>query len=686
MKQYIIFFLPFFCTAQPVVVGSDTAVSRQGNTSFPAADSDNEIRGFAAMENGFTLENNTASCLFNAFFPISGDIIFNCGTLNLNEDLVCEVGASITNVGSINGNSYTLKFTTTQGFTLPAGAASDVLALLDEVTEARVVNCADWSYDNNYIAVGIDAGTGNELFVYSFDGSTLTLENSINIATSVYSVRWHPSDHYIAVGLASGQDDVEVYHFNTSTKALAKTGGAALTGTGEAVAWNPAGTYLASSSTDNAEEVEIFSFSGGSITSVHTYNLAPDRDMGRSAMEWDSSGDYLATGFKDYAGEPELIVFYWNGSTLTQNATSDPGAAVSAVSYSPVNSYVAVGLSGGSERLRIYDHDSGGGTITNKTSAYVGESSSVLAVHWSPDGTQLVVGLAAGTGTEFRVYDFDSVAVTLTLAAELGSSANILSVRWSPSGSYIARGDANFNAGVYSLATSAESGNLFTINNLKMVFNSDVTLKKVMKAKGTCFIDGRGHILDLQETAGFVIDAGASLLFKDITIKSVSDDRIQCLDNLSTLSLRNVVLELDNDFTFTKGKIDIVGDVAITGTHKFTYQSNQTSTIYSYATWYFDAGMTFSYDTSSSSLLAMEDSTAKLHLYEATLYSTVPGLQLTKGTLVIEGTCPVESDATIQADGITLGDGVSASNNVKVKVLPESGLEQNSGFFVYKNV
>ena len=46
----------------PVVIGSDSAVSRQTQATFPAADSDNEMNGFAVFENGILTDRN--ECFF----------------------------------------------------------------------------------------------------------------------------------------------------------------------------------------------------------------------------------------------------------------------------------------------------------------------------------------------------------------------------------------------------------------------------------------------------------------------------------------------------------------------------------------------------------------------------------------------------------------------------------------------
>jgi hypothetical protein len=93
-----------------LVVGSNTTPSRPALTTFPAADGDNEMRGFAAFENGFTLQNSSTSCLYNSFFPISGTITFNGGTLELDRDLVLTNTVSFADGGIIDGNSYALEF------------------------------------------------------------------------------------------------------------------------------------------------------------------------------------------------------------------------------------------------------------------------------------------------------------------------------------------------------------------------------------------------------------------------------------------------------------------------------------------------------------------------------------------------------------------------------------------------
>lgn len=103
---WVVFFLCF--SARAVIYGSLTAVSRQALITLPANDATNELRGFGAFENGFTLTNASTACLFTSLFPVSGPISLNGGTLTLNQSMVLDSDADIKSAGIIVGNNYKL--------------------------------------------------------------------------------------------------------------------------------------------------------------------------------------------------------------------------------------------------------------------------------------------------------------------------------------------------------------------------------------------------------------------------------------------------------------------------------------------------------------------------------------------------------------------------------------------------
>ena len=52
---------------------------------------------------------------------------------------------------------------------------------------------------------------------------------------------------------------------------------------------------------------------------------------------------------------------------------------------------------------------------------------------------------------------------------------------------------------------------------------------------------------------------------------------------------------------------------------------------------------------------------------------------------MIEGQCPFVSAATTQTNGIWIGNG-NPADDIKVKVLPESGIITENGYVSYGNV
>lgn len=108
-----------------ISVGSDGQVSYEALTVFPQADGDNEMNGFSQFEAGFTLEDSSTSCIFDSFFPVSGTVEMNAGTLNLSKDLFFFDETSLLSMGSINGAGHLLDLS--QGITAVWAPSSIIL-------------------------------------------------------------------------------------------------------------------------------------------------------------------------------------------------------------------------------------------------------------------------------------------------------------------------------------------------------------------------------------------------------------------------------------------------------------------------------------------------------------------------------------------------------------------------------
>lgn len=130
MKHFIIALLFFTSPINAgATIGSNSAASRQAIASFNG--SNNEMRGFAAFENGFTFGNFSTTCLFNSFYPVSGPITMNGGTLTLSLPLVLGKTATLITGGIFTGNGLSIDLPNVPGtFSLGGATTFDTVKLV----------------------------------------------------------------------------------------------------------------------------------------------------------------------------------------------------------------------------------------------------------------------------------------------------------------------------------------------------------------------------------------------------------------------------------------------------------------------------------------------------------------------------------------------------------------------------
>jgi len=270
--------------------------------------------------------------------------------------------------------------------------------------------------------------------------------------------------------------------------------------------------------------------------------------------------------------------------------------------------------------------------------------------------------------------------LNLTSSCDLPTTGTIngngYTVAWAP------------HIGTLSLpSTIGLPGALYFIN-ANVTFNASVFLQAPLYFYGGCTLDGNGYSLDLGTTGSIIVASSSSLSVKNVRILNLNGTNLVCTDTTGLISFDQVSCQLSGDYSFSQGALAIIGDTLFTGTYKFTYRTTQMSTIYGGAMWYFDSGMTFSYDPSNSAanLLNFQNSEAILYFYETSLYAPSTGLQLTKGTWTFDGICPVYSTGVTMMNGIVLGDGVTTASSMSLNILPETSLNITSGYLVNNNV
>lgn len=222
-----------------------------------------------------------------------------------------------------------------------------------------------------------------------------------------------------------------------------------------------------------------------------------------------------------------------------------------------------------------------------------------------------------------------------------------------------------------------------------LYLRSNLTLNAQWTFSGNATINGAANSIIFGKGGSIKVERGSRLTFKDMIVKGITADSIWCADDAAQVVFDNMWVDLDADYTFSKGFLAINNLCILGGQDKrFVYASAAQSLIKSRATLCLDRDFTLAYApiVPQSDRLAFEDDSSRLVLQEATLYSTATGLQLTKGCLEVQDHCYLESSALTKANGIMLGDGISAANDVTLDVHPGSNLELYSGYVVYKNL
>lgn len=238
----------------------------------------------------------------------------------------------------------------------------------------------------------------------------------------------------------------------------------------------------------------------------------------------------------------------------------------------------------------------------------------------------------------------------------IGSTAFTITSSGSIIGSTLA---VEFRTIVTDLALSTS----MTFSDVTLIFNNDVRILAPLQFRGKCKISGRGNFLHLKNGGSMTLRPGCNLIFEDAGIDGLQGNNFSCLTDQGSILVRNGILTLARDYTFSRGSILFDEDNMITGTNKFNYVTGLTSTIGSGAILFLDNGITFSYAPrrATSNLIFMTDNTSIMYLNGCTLHSTRTGLSLRTGTLVFDNLVTVSSEAKNSGEALVLNPNLTTN-------------------------
>lgn len=675
MKRYLLIALCIPSFLYPVVIGSDSTVSRQNKSFFKKIDNlDNLMKGFSVFEKGIVLEDSDTEVSFDAFFPVSGEIVLNGGTLKLSSDMEFRNPFRI-GVGRINGNGLAMELPRNISYLdFPSiYYVKLIVKLLDSVHVGSQIYSLDWNYDETLLAVALKGSSNeHELRIYSFNGQALSQVASEDFGTAtIYSARWHPAANYLATGASSGTE-LKIWSFNTQTNSLSETDSANI-GTTYGLSWSNQGDFLAVGQR-RSSSFSVYPVSNGVMGAEISGGLGSRTDVMSNAIAWHSSDNYLAIGTDD----KDLFLYSFDGSSLTLEDTVDTNAQVNALSWLPGSYYLTAGLQTNNESLRMFLLDSSQGLLSEVQSARVGLTDNIFGLRWAPDGRYLAVSKDYSyQNFELEIYYYDTDDQTLHLVSGYSCDGQARDVGWTQGSKFVATGDDNGDVYLFTF-----EGAPFVFNDLKLFLRSELRTHASIMIEGDCVINGDGNILDLSRTSSLLIKPDSHLTLEDITIKGINNN-ILCMADSSQLTLRDTKLYLDGGLTFSIGSFNIINEVEIAGSGAFVYESALSSTIDQKSEFIIDSNITFSYDptVSHSSLFHLFEKSSVINLNGGTIRAGKDGFNLLDGTLRVSRDSVIASD-----DSITMNIGnEEANHDCYVDIFSGATLRVSQGSFHYKN-
>lgn len=670
-KKAFLFLLSIMCIdstkLSSLTVGSRTAVSVQPQIIFPSGE-ENIMLGFAAFNQGFILTDESATCTFDDYFPVAGQIKLNGGSLILRQDLVLNNTLDFYGGGNIVANGHSIEFPETiSELNFPTGST---VVVGNEVYIPMGNNpvSVDWKIGDSYIAASSQStGGDNELKIGYYDGATVTTTLAVEHGRNVNTVRWDPSGPYLAVGrnlnLILPDNEVLIYEHNVSNGTLTNISSSELLADCAAIAWHPSGNFLLAGYNPALLTSALVSYPvAAGVLGLPSPSTAITvlQNVSNNAMSFSPGGNQVVIGVTTagVAGTSELLVYNYTGALLGLTLTTSFyfGDTVQTVDWSPTGSYIAVGLTTNTNNLRIFDASVTPMLEVQAARQPLGED--VFGLHWDKTGTYLLVASQGTSSGTVYIYKFDKVAGTLTLESIRVLADQAFSVRWDHANDNFAYGYHQGGSDYRVVVDTIEAGSLGSIifSDANISFNGNTKLLASLQFSGDCKINGHGTRFTFSTSGELVVRPGANLILENIEMINLSQSKIRCMADSGSITIRNSIVHLDNYYTFSSGSVCFEGDCVITGSGGFFYTSCATSTIAQDSTLMLSDNITFYYAPTCpfKNLLFYENDLATLYLDGCSIVSTRTGLQLTGGTLVIDNHVTLSSLALNPAESLIL--------------------------------
>lgn len=551
--------------------------------------------------------------------------------------------------------------------------------------------CVEWRNDGRYIAFGTnDGGSANVFYVYSFDGLSISYVDSVSFTSiSIYSLSWYPTGEYISVGAEiKGGNEVLMYYF-LGGESLINVGGIELDITVRSIKWNHDGRYIAiGTEARTGDDFLVYSFDGSNFTFVDGVDIGGDV----FSVDWSCDSGYVAIGTAPRTGN-EVILYSFENETLTEVGGVDLGTGILDIKWGVNSDYLAFGTV--SNYLRVYP------VLYNFDSTYQKYENGIIFGDYL-SGSNYDLDVYFNAGSKLNLYG--------TLWEDSYNTINFIN---RGSGIYLSSYDSKFKITNEDSLTGWNQNYIFKEvpeNTLFLKENqiwgtfegewlppqesfdliNDLIIpdNQIIHITSDIAIDGKDNNLILGHGSHFLLDSGVTLTLKNTKLKNsllnkISPYPFQVTSDDNKIALKNVVLGLNGNISFTKGSLFFHDNVKITGTTEFIYSSSSPSFIVDQSCLYFNNETSLYYNQNGVStnmeLIVMQDETSNLYLDGATLKTTDTGLRLTKGRLFLDNKVTLSGYSKVPqaySNGIIFGNSELGSEyNLDVNILAAANLE-----------
>ena len=412
---------------------------------------------------------------------------------------------------------------------------------------------------------------------------------------------------------------------------------------------------------------------------------APSSQMRLSGVTLELDSDCTFTTGGIYVEGPTTIVT--GGNVLTMSAAASMTVDQIALLYDTLDNADAqniqptvaadtnhknvISLKGGVIRTAVSSSDRVMRSSPDRT--YNSDSTLSDLVVLAPTGRFLFTGDATLDGQGFTAQCSRSDEPLIIVSDDVTATLTNISL-------------TDFSPSYISLGTNSQ---LIFGDGTSISLSDNQDLTSTYTFRGQCSLDAGSYTLDLSNGGNLIVQGeGSSLQLANILVTGFSGNRLRCTDDTCTVTFNGVRAVLDDHFTFTTGRFEVLNNLDVVGTYTWTYASAAPSRINAGAQWLLDRGVRFSYEPSSDNrdLIVFDDSTAVLEMQGATLASTTTGMRLTRGTLRLDHINYIDNPGAVSAsEAVSLGNG-NADDDVNVVILPGASFNLQRGRLAYRNV